>query len=222
MKKLLMMLSFAIFTNSLFAQLNSLDPVGTGSAKMDKKKKIELLTELMMGINISNIVGGEISNTELIGFLLGGGINAFNFSEQMGVRTEVIYSQQGAKSSYGENSYYSSTTTTRLNYLNVPVLAQYQTKSGFFAEAGLQPGILLSAKQKRTSSGMGGSGTTNTDIKKDLKGFDLGLPLGVGYTYKKKVSVGARFTPGLLKLSKTDGAVKQTNSVLSARLGYIF
>ena len=34
-----------------------------------------------------------------------------------------------------------------LLYLNFPVVVRYLHESGFFAEAGLQPGILLSAKR---------------------------------------------------------------------------
>lgn len=37
-------------------------------------------------------------------------------------------------------------------YMNFPLVARYQTKNGFFAEAGIQPGFLLSAKDKYDNS----------------------------------------------------------------------
>ncbi len=178
-----------------------------------------------MGGNVSTVKGPDASdNKSLLGFHAGVSLPLVNLSEQLGLRGELVYSQQGAKSGYGEGSY-SSETKSRLNYLNLPILARYQTKSGFFAEAGLQPGLLLSAKVKRASSGMYGGGEETTDIKKDLNSFDLGVPIGAGYVFKKKIGVSARVAPGLLNVNKKDEAYtapKQTNFVLSARVSYLF
>ena len=56
-------------------------------------------------------------------------------------------SMQGAKweDDWGEGL---TQGITRLTYLNVPIVTRYDFGNGFFAEAGLQPGFRLSAKDK--------------------------------------------------------------------------
>ncbi len=137
------------------------------------------------------------------------------FSDYLGMGVGAAYSMQGGK--YESNNYipggnYSSgSSTSRLNYLNFPILARYQRqRNGFFAEAGVQPGILLSAKDK---------GATTTDIKDEINKFDVGIPVGVGYKFKNKVGVGLRITPGLLNVNK-DGNFKNRNLVASLRASY--
>jgi len=218
MKKLLLVQLLMCLANVLYAQ------------KTEKLAAKIRQINAHVGVNISNLRGPEDGeNKSLTGLNAGLGIPLGNMSEKLSIRTEIVYSQQGDQYSYGESggTYgYSSKTVSRLNYLNLPVMANFQSKSGFFAEAGLQPGLLLSAKEKTTTTGMGSSeGTTETDIKKELNSFALGVPLGVGYVFKKKVGISARFTPGLLNVIKKDGAfagLKEKNTVLSARVNYFF
>ena len=74
----------------------------------------------------------------------------------------------------------------------------------------MQPGLLLSAKNK---------GTTTTNIKDDLKKLDIGIPIGVGYQLKNKIGVGLRITPGLMNVNK-DKQFKNRNMVASLRASY--
>ncbi|HMI80125.1 MAG TPA: porin family protein [Ferruginibacter sp.] len=222
MKKLLMMLCFTWVVATVYAQEDYRTKFG--EIKGTKFNNIAAAA-LFAGVNSSTLSGdNSASNRSITGFHAGVGTPVYHISETLGIRAELVYSQQGDQYSYGESSYYTSHTVSRMNYLNLPLLARYQHRSGFFAEAGLQPGLLLSAKEKTTSSGMGGGGTTKKDIKKELNSFDLGLPVGAGYIYKKKVALSARVTPGLLNVNKKDGAfkgLKQRNFVLSARLAYL-
>jgi len=94
------------------------------------------------------------------------------------------YSLKSAQSTVEEFS-----GTVRLTYLNVPVLFNYQSDMGIYGEVGLQPGLLLSAKDKYD----GGS----SDFKESAKTFNLGLPIGVGYAVNDKISVGVRSVIGI-------------------------
>jgi len=138
-------------------------------------------------------------------------------SEDIGLGVGAAYSTQGGK--YESNEYvpggdYNRTSrTSRLNYLNFPVMVRYQNqRNGLFAEAGVQPGLLLSAKDK---------GKTTNDIKDEGKKFDVGIPIGVGYKFKNKIGVGLRFTPGLVNVNK-DEQYKNRNMVTSLRASYSF
>ena len=216
MKKLFITCGLILTSILIFAQ-------GEGNEDQGKKKKMGPGIQFHAGFNSSTLSGDNSSdNKSLSGFHAGMGIQALNFSDVLGIRTELTFSQQGDKYSYGESGY-SSENISRLNYLNLPVLVHYQSKSGFFAEAGLQPGLLLSAKEKSKSSGMGGDNEQTTDIKKDINSFSLGVPIGAGYVIKKKFAISARVAPGLLNVDKKDGVysdLTEKNFVLSARLSY--
>ncbi len=191
------------------------------NAQDEKKMKSDMGLLFFMGINNSSIAGDESYTGSLSGFLAGGGIKIANLSKSLDFRTELLYSQQGGKSSYGSETY-GGKSVLKLSYINLGMLARYQFTSGLYAEAGLQPGVLLSAKNKSSFTGPGGGADpTTADVKKDLSSFDLGVPLGAGYIFNKKLGVSVRFTPGLLKINKEDaGESKPKNSVLSARISY--
>ncbi len=87
---------------------------------------------------------------------------------------------------------------TRLWYLNVPLVTRYEFGNGFFAEAGLQPGFLLSAKDKY--------GDYSYNYKEYVKTFDLGIPLGIGYEFPNSFGVGLRVTPGVTNINAGDYA----------------
>ncbi|HMK02593.1 MAG TPA: porin family protein [Ferruginibacter sp.] len=223
MKKLLLILSLPFLAVTLFAQ--AVDHREKLGDKKGTKMNNLAAAAVFLGGNSSTLAGDNSENNRsIMGFHAGISTPVLSIAETLGIRAELVYSQQGDQYSYGESSYYTSKTECRMNYLNLPLLARFQHRSGFFAEAGLQPGLLLSAKEKTTSTGMGGGGTTKNDIKKELNSFDLGVPIGAGYTYKKKVALSARVTPGLLNVNKKDGAfkgLKQRNMVISARLAYL-
>lgn len=201
-----MMLFFAGICSIIYAQ--------------DKKKKTEKKLKVEVPCNMSKLPGSEPDYSPKIDFGVGVEIPILNFSKMLGLHLGAAYSRQGAKLksegySYtpggGSGSSGSSTRTTRLNYLNFPILVRYQkAQYGFFAEAGVQPGLLLSAKQKSS---------TTTDIKDRTQKFDLGVPVGAGYQFENKIGVGVRVTPGLKNINKSD-AYKNRNMVSSLRLSY--
>ncbi len=104
---------------------------------------------------------------------------------------------------------------TRLLYLNIPVLAQYRFENGFFAEAGVQPGFLLSAKDKFEGE--------TYDYKDWVNSFDVGIPVGIGYQFENNFGIGLRIIPGLININAGDETVsKDRNLVIALRGTYTF
>jgi outer membrane protein with beta-barrel domain len=99
-------------------------------------------------------------------------------------------------------------------YLNVPLVAQFRDPLGFFAEAGVQPGFLISAKGKYNGGG-------SYDLKDLVNTFDFGIPVGIGYIYKKKLGLNIRYIFGVSNINKADSA-KDHNRVWALRLFYVF
>ncbi|WP_286966451.1 porin family protein [Flavobacterium sp. UBA4854] len=141
------------------------------------------------GLNISNVVGGDVENNKtLVGFHVGG-LAEIHVVEKFYIQPELLYSAQGAKF----DGPLGSDGDLKLNYLNIPVLAKYYiVDKKFNVEAGPQLGILLSAK------------ADGEDFKDYTRSVDLGFNLGAGYSFTDNLSVGLRYTIGLSPITDND------------------
>jgi hypothetical protein len=141
------------------------------------------------GLNISNVVGGDVDNTKsLVGFHIGG-LAEIHVVEKFFIQPELLFSTQGAKfdGAFGNDADF------KLNYLNIPVLAKYYIiENKFSVEAGPQLGLLLSAK------------TDGEDVKDFTRSVDFGFNIGAGYNFTDNFSAGLRYTIGLSPLSDND------------------
>jgi len=148
--------------------------------------------DLILGVSKSSITGGE-SWKDPIGLQVGASMPVLKFSENLSLRAEANFSMQGAK---WEEPFYELEGRLNLLYLNFPVVVRYQTEGGFFAEAGLQPGILLSAKDKYED--------ISEDYKDYMNIFDLSIPIGIGYQINEKFGIGFRFIPGITDITEDE------------------
>ncbi len=147
-----------------------------------------------VGLNLASITG---DGSESIAAFTVGATAEYGLSEDIGLSAGVMYSMQGAKGG-GDK--------LKLGYINIPILANYYIWEGLAIKAGLQPGIMLSAK------------FDGVDIKKGCNSFDLAIPVGVSYEFSKIV-VDARYNIGVTKIM--DGADSK-NSVMQFTVGYKF
>ncbi len=203
MKKFFCLLLLVFIGQVVFAQNKPSQDEGK------KKKKTDKFLFGVGGFQLASITGDASSyDSPLPGFVVGFGIKLVDFGNNWSVITDLEYSQQGSKY---KDTYASGKAI--LGYLNLPIVGRYRTKSGFFGEAGLQPGILLSAKDK-----VGGS---TYDFKDQVKSFDLAVPLGVGFGFQNGFDVEVRVAPGLLNLNK-EGNDKSHNLVSGLRVAFNF
>lgn len=149
------------------------------------------------GVNLSTTTGNDIFNTKFLPSFHVGGLANFSVNENIKVQPEIIYSGKGVKDDAGNYKF---------NYVNIPVLVQYQSASGFFIETGPQVGFLVSAKRK-TSSG-------NLDFKTSVKSSDYSWIGGVGYKSSLGVGAGARFDFGFFNIAK-QGIIRNKTIMIS-------
>jgi hypothetical protein len=161
----------------------------------------------------SSIVGQSGSWIDPVGVQVGVGLPVAKLNELMSIRAEINLSMQGAR--YEDTYPGLGLVKGRVNllYANLPLVFRYQTKIGFFGEAGIQPGFLLSAKDKY-------SGQTD-DYKESVKKFDFAIPFGAGYEFKNNIGVGVRVIPGITNIN-TEGTSKDRNFVVALRGTYTF
>jgi hypothetical protein len=166
---------------------------------------------IVAGLSKSSIVGQSDSWKDPLGGQAGVIVSLTNFSESLSLKAEANISMQGAK--WEENFNEVVEGRTNLLYLNLPVVLRYRFKNGIFAEAGIQPGLLLMAKDKY-------NGTTY-DYKDYVNTFDLSIPVGIGYEFKKKYAIGLRVIQGITNIN-SEGDSKDYNFVAALRFIYTF
>jgi Outer membrane protein beta-barrel domain len=156
--------------------------------------------------NISNNNGPKYDSK--VGFNAGL-LGHIHLAKQLAFQPELVYSAQGAK-------FTTSSIETKLNlgYINIPLLIQYMFDNGFRLQAGPQIGFLVSAKAK--------TGSTEIDLKNNLKKVDFALGAGIGYVHPASgFGVDARYNIGLSNINE-NGSVKSYNRGLQVGIFYLF
>ncbi len=148
-----------------------------------------------VGVNFANVTEGD--GDMKIG-LVAGAEAEYQFAEKLSFTGGLLYSMQGSK---GEGD------DLKMDYINIPILANYEVIPGLKVKAGVQPAFLMSAK------------VGDFDIKDACKSFDLAIPVGASYQISDFV-IDARYNFGLSGIYDGDGDGK--NSVIQLTVGYKF
>lgn len=159
-----------------------------------------------VGVNIANLTDVDDADAR-IGLAAGAELE-YQASELFSLSGGLVYSMQGAKHSEHGVDY-----TVKLDYLNIPILANVYVAKGLAVKLGVQPAFNLSAKGKVESGGS----SIESDFD-EVKSFDFAIPVGASYEFNNFV-IDARYNWGLTKIFDDD---KAKNSVFQITLGYKF
>ena len=139
---------------------------------------------------VGMVVGPEFEYTISNRFSLAGGIN---------------YSQQGAELDKTDVVY-------KMDYLTVPIVANFYVLKGLALKAGIQPGYNLSAKMEAKGK--------EVDFEDSVKDIDFSIPIGLSYEFYNFV-IDARYTLGVTKVFDTDKVnLDSKNLTFQLTLGY--
>ena len=133
----------------------------------------------------------------------------YGITDNIGLSAGVLYSMQGVKASEESVDY-----TLKLDYLNVPILANFYVAKGLALKLGVQPGFKLSSKVKGEASGV----TAELEVEDGVKSVDLSIPVGLSYQYQNIV-FDARYNWGVTKIVDD---VDSKHSVFQITVGYKF
>lgn len=140
----------------------------------------------------------------------GGLVANLPLGDVLSVQPEVLFSMKGAQADANSKVKYN------LNYIDIPVMLQYNA-DGLFFEAGPQLGFLASGKLT--------DGTTDIDIKDGLNKVDFGYAVGLGYKLESGPMVGLRYNGGITSIDKEESgttAAKIRNNAFQLYVGYMF
>jgi opacity protein-like surface antigen len=195
MKKLLMMLVMATVAM-------------TASAQNTLRDKGSFTLQPKAGVGIGTIsgnwttVGGEKDKAR-IGFVAGLE-GEYYAADWFGLAVGLNYAQQGFK--FEAEDY---KETTKLDYLNVPIVGNFYVAKGLALKTGFQFGFLMNAK------------LDSQDIKDLCNKVNFAIPIGVSYEIENVV-LDLRYNLGLNKTNKADNGNKARTDLIQITLGYKF
>ena len=157
------------------------------------------------GISIADMTDIQ-GTTSRIGFV-GGLEGEYQASDIFSLSLGVNYSQEGFKMKNSDNK-------IKLDYINVPILANVYLTKGLAVKVGVQPGFIV-------GNSVTVDGNTTSSSKKDydgIKSVALSIPVGLSYEISNVV-LDARYNWGVTKAF--DG-LDSKNSVFQVTIGYKF
>ena len=157
------------------------------------------------GINISTITGDGDQKAKI--GLVAGLEAEYGIAEKFGISFGALYSMEGCrfKADGADKS-----TFLNLDYINIPILAQFYPVKGLAIKAGVQPAF--NVRHKVSYDG-------NSATIDGVQGFNLSIPVGLSYEYEHFV-LDARYNIGITKLVKDSDQGR--NSTISITVGYKF
>ena len=168
------------------------------------------------GINISTITGSGSDKKSKVGLVAGAEFE-YGVAQNFDITAGVLYSMEGAK--FGDVKF-------NMDYINIPILANYYVVPGLAVKAGIQPAF--NVRKKASYNG----NTANIDdvmndilsiagagVETGVKSFNLSIPVGISYEYQSFV-LDARYNIGVTKVFKN--ADQGRNSTFAITLGYKF
>lgn len=160
------------------------------------------------GLNIANTKNTESGETGSKAGLHIGFIAHTHLTPEISLQPELYYSNQGGKK---------GNVNFNLNYINVPVLVQYNFDNGFRLQTGPQLGLLVDVNDKTKGE------EYNIISADDFKSTDFSWSFGLGYLTYSGIGFDGRYNLGISKINDdpTRGG-KSTNRVFQLGLFYLF
>jgi len=161
---------------------------------------------LEAGANFSNFIGSDISkvgtvNDSKLGFV-GGGFLSLNFGTSFAIRPEILYEQKG-------NAISGTSTTTEMDYLEIPVLLKLS-----LGTPGINPALLLGPSFNWNTVAKDASGNSISNISSS----DVGIVGGVEIDIDKFL-ISGRYELGLDNIQQNTNVQNGTITLLA---GYSF
>ena len=138
------------------------------------QKKGDVEFGINLGLNSSNVTSEYLSSDTGTGVNLGFAADYF-FSDSWSLKGKIIYDQKGWDNGYFDDGINEFRTTYNLNYLTIPVMANWHfgKKKNWNLNFGPYAGFLLSAEET----------AYNTNVKEFFNTNDFGLNIGIGVKF---------------------------------------
>lgn len=198
MKKFILVASLMMFSLATYAQ----HEVGT------------LTVQPKVGLNVA-ILTDEDDVYSRLGLVLGAEFE-YQITKLFSLSAGALYSMQGEKED-GTNAGTKYKATMKLDYINMPILANIYVTKGLAVKFGIQPGFNISSKMK-VSQGSTSVSMSLSDLGFDTNSFDFSIPIGLSYEFNNFV-IDGRYNIGVTKVIDD---FDYKNRVFQFTVGYKF
>ena len=180
----------------------------TESAQKMRHGAGQITIQPMIGLSTGYLRGEEETATGTVkyenneartGLVVGAEGEYYTTTPWLSVSAALLYQQQGWK--------IKGFDADKIDFINIPVLANFYVAKGFALKIGLQPGFIVSADK---------------GIKDDCNKFTLSLPVGLSYEFKNGITLDLRGAAAITKLNKSGNKVKWYNDGGMLTIGYKF
>jgi hypothetical protein len=193
-------------------KISSLALIILCAATVQAQKSKPYFSGLKVGVNLYTLdkkVAAGVSKDMKIN-MHGGIFYHIPITSLFSIQPEVMYSAEGMNYKQSEEE-----IKTTLHYLNIPLMFQVNTSSGFYGETGPQLGILIQGKSKTTANNTETVQSLRTLLKKTA--FSWGL--GAGF-HKGCYGASARYNYGISNLAVDDTQPDSKSSGFQVSLSY--
>lgn len=187
----------------------------------------EFTIQPKVGLNVSST---SFDKAKFKAGFVGGVEGEYHFNKLVGLSVGVLYSQEGLKFDKSDMGLRDD-LTIKLDYINVPILANFYVAKGLAVKAGVQAGFKVSAKAKCGSFDNEGYVEFDDDSELGYKAesVNISIPVGISYEYAN-FCIDARYNIGVsdaLKATAKAGSIFEASKTSSSQvfqltLGYKF
>lgn len=161
------------------------------------------------GFNASQINGDDLAGFDQFGLNAGAGVMR-KTGRKTGLQFEINYSQKGSRDTPSEGNDIQD-TIIRVNYIDIPVLFNYNYNEKLTFQGGLFAGVLINAYFDNND--------LRDDKTKDYALMDYGFGGGAEYRFYKGFSANLRVTQSFISANKLE---EYYNLVSSLTFRYTF
>jgi len=167
-----------------------------------------------VGINLATM--SKFDDSKMRVGLVAGVEGEYGLADDFSFSAGLLYSQQGVK--FKDNLLgIGLDLTSKLDYINIPIMANYYIVKGLAVKIGVQPGFKVNSTLSGDASYEDAKSSGSSTIT-NAKGFALSVPMGLSYEYNNFV-LDARYNLGVTK-ALDNGDSK--HSWFAITLGYKF
>jgi hypothetical protein len=221
------MKKISLLTFAFMAGLNLMAQDGTEQRKEHKPLRTPMSVAtrfgLMAGVNVAKFnenkfpAGTTFKTNSKTSFHAGGFVN-IPIGGSLRVQPGVNWNGYGSKLTRNTTSPADTADYEQdLHYISIPVMLQFQSKSGLFVETGPQASFLVTAKTETNEP------ATDPYNKSTFDKFDLSWGAGIGYLSRIGVGLNLRYNFGLsnvLEEYNNDDGPEFKNRVFQVGLVY--
>lgn len=162
----------------------------TASAQKMRHSAGQITIQPLIGFSVGTFRGeytsfGTVTGNEArVGLAIGAEAEYYTSTDWLSLSAALKYEQLGWE--------WKNANTAKLDYINIPLMANFYVGKGFALKIGLQPGFLVSDNAKESVSTDG------------CKSFNFSIPVGLSYEFKNGITLDLRGGYSLTRVDKSN------------------